>query len=258
MTGGRYRADPRRKEGKVSLTDILLDMQRRLRAGEVAPRIGNTSIDDGNLTVRNGDIIVSLTDGTEVLRIVHGDVPEIRYFATGVDTDRFGAVWGEDRTFDLGPSFGTVDTTVMNMGVYDASVPEDHVRDGGEVRLYFDGAQLVYEPNNGDNDLQFTLNQYGRTPPFQDVIYMQGKWDINFDFGSEGAISTGSIPVSAGFGSFTWFYTQTFASTIAPVIGLVAATANFDWCVSEMPTDKFSVDWSDTTAKTINYWNPRL
>lgn len=258
MTSSRYRSDPRRAKGKITLTDIVEDMHRRLRSGETAPRIGNTSIDDGNLTVRNGDIIVSLSDGTEVLRIVHGDVPEIRYFATGVDSDRMGAVWGEDRTFDLGPSFGTVDTTVMHMGVYDSTVPEDHVQDGGEVRLYFDGAQLAYEPNNGDNDLQLNLNLYGRTPPFQDVIYLQGKWDNSFDFADEGAIATGSFDVTAGFGSFTWFYIQPFATKIAPIIGLVAATANFDWCITEMPTDKFSVDWSDTTAKTINYWNPRL
>jgi hypothetical protein len=199
-----------------------------------------------------------LTDGTEVLRIVHGAVPEIRYFATGVDNDRFGAVWGEDVTIDLGSGFGTVDTTTMRTGIYDAAVPEDHVNDGGEVALALDNAKLLYTPNNGDNALEFTLNKYGRTDPFQDVLYFQGKWDVNFDFASDGAIATGTIPVSAGFGSFTWFYTQTFDTTIAPVIGLFAAVANFNWCVSEMPTDKFSVDWSDTTAKTINYWNPRL
>lgn len=258
MTTSRYRADPRRPQAKVSLTDIVEDMYRRLRSGETAPRIGNTSIDDGNLTVRNGDIIVSLTDGTEVLRIVHGDVPEIRYFATGVDSDRMGAVWGEDVSYDLGSGFGIVDTTVMRIGVYDSTIPEDHVNDGGEFEATLTDASIRYEPNNGDNTLRFTLNQYGRIDPFKDVLYFQGKWDINFDFGADGAISTGSIDVSAGFGSFTWFYTQTFASKIAPIVGLVNAGGALTWVITEMPNDKFSVDWSDLTAKTINFWNPRF
>lgn len=255
----RYRADPRRVKGKVDLAEIIEGMNKRISAGETAWRAGNTAIENGNLVVRNGDIVVSLSDDTEVLRILHGDVPEIRYMATGVDTDRFGAVWGEDVTIDLGSGFGNVDTTVMHMGVYDTAIPDDHVPDGGEVILHIDAAKLEYNPNNGDNSVSLWLNTYSRVDPFKDIITMQGKWDNGYDFSSQSAMSAGSFNVSAGFSSLTWTYIQTFDTTIAPVVGLVnTAGLVTSWNITAMSNSDFTVTWSGTLAKTVNFWNPRL
>lgn len=259
MTTSRYRSDVRRQKAKVDLNDIIEDLHRRIKTGETAQRIGNTAIENGNLTVRNGDIVVSLSDDTEVLRILHGDVPEIRYQATGVDTNRFGAVWGEDITIDLGSGFGFVDTTVMHMGVYDTTVPEDHVADGGELTLHVDSAKLEYNPNNGDNHLSIWLNTYSRVDPFKDIITIQGKFDNGFDFSAQSAMSTGSFNVGAGFGSLTWTYIQTFATTIAPVVGLVnTAGIVTSWNITAMNTSNFTVSWTGTLAKVVNFWNPRV
>jgi len=258
MTENRYRSDPRRQQGKIDLNDIIIDMHRRLRAGETALRIGNTAIEDGNLVVRNGDIVVSLSDDTEVMRIVHGDVPDIRFFATGVDSDRFGAIWGEDVSIDLGSGFGIVDTTQMHVGVYDSTVPEDHVRDGGSLRLLVDDAILEYIPNNGDTDTHMRLNTYSRVDPFKEVITFKGRWDNLYDFSGLTAMSVGSVDVPAGFGSFTWSYVQTYSTTIAPIVGLVNTAGLVDWTITAMSTASFTVTWSGTLAKTLNFWNPRL
>lgn len=255
----RYRADPRRVQGKTDLNDIIVDINQRLKTSETALRIGNTAIEDGNLVVRNGDIVVSLADDTEVLRIVHGDTPDIRFFATGVDSDRFGAVWGEDITFDFGSGFGSIETTVMHVGVYDATVPEDHVTDGGQLQLRIDDAIMSYEPNNGDNDVSVWLNPYSRIDPFKEVILMRGKWDNQFEFSELNALAVGSADIGAGFGSYTWTYQQTFATRIAPVVALVnTAGLITSWNVTAMSTSDFTVSWSGALAKTLNWWNFRV
>jgi hypothetical protein len=248
-----------RVKGKKSITDIVLDINRRLKAGETSLRIGNTAIEDGNLVVRNGDIVVSLSDDTEVLRIVHGDTPEIRYFATGIDSDRFGATWGEDVSIDLGSGFGIVDTTVMHTGVYDSTVPEDHDIDGGHLKLQLDGAVFSYEPNNGDAPVYLWLNPYSRVDPFKEVILFNGKWDNQFEYAATSALAVGSVDVGAGFGSYSWTYQQAYATRICPVVGLVNSGAVVtSWNVTSMNTSGFTVTWTGALAKVINWWNFRV
>jgi hypothetical protein len=244
----RYRSDPSRIKGKKDISEIIIDINNRLKAGETSLRIGNTAIEDGNLVVRNGDIVVSLSDDTEVLRIVHGDTPEIRYFATGVDA-----------TFDLGPGFGEVETTVMHVGVYDAAVPGDHVIDGGHLQLRLDDAILSYEPDNGDNAVSMWLNPYSRIDPFKEVILFRGKWDNQFEYAATNALAVGSVDIGAGFGSYTWTYQQTFATRTCPVVALVnTAGLITSWNVTAMSTTSFTVSWSGALAKILNWWNFRV
>lgn len=253
----RYRSDPARIEGKVSLTDILIGMQRRIKINETAKRIGNTAIDGGNLIVREGDIIVSLSDDTEVLRIVHGDQPEIRWKATGVDGDRFGSIWAYDYTYTFG--FGDIDTTEMVMGIYDGADEDAHVTDGGELVMSLDRAALEYKPNNADGDMNYYLNLYGRTDGFKGILNIVGRWDNSYTFNVDNAMVTGTIPVSAGFSGVTWNYSQASTTTPCPIIGLLdTAGLTTSWNVTAQSTTGFTVTWTGTLAHTVNFWNPRF
>lgn len=257
--GSRYKSDPRRVQGKTDLAEILGNINQRIRTSETAFRVGHTAIEDGDLVVRNGDIVVSETDGTEVLRMIHGAVPELRFRPLGIDDDRFAAVWGQDYTTDLGGGFGSIVTTALNLGIYDSAIPEDHVLDGGEVRILPDGVIVDYQPNNGDEQVYISLNAYSRVDPFKEIITIRGRWDDQFDFDDHAAMSVGSVDIGAGFGGFTWNYVQTYATKIAPIIGLVnTAGLLTSWNISAMNTSNFSVVWSGVLAKTMNFWNPRL
>lgn len=240
MTANKYRVDPRRIDGRKDVVDIITELNQRLRKNENALRIGNTSIENGNLIVRNGDIVVSETNGTESLRIKHGEIPEIRMFPLGPDINRRIAFFG----FDFGAG-----STALQIGVEKTNPTAN---DGGRVVLWDQGAALAFSPSGGNES-------YLRLNILQEVINIRGKWIDMFDIDSRQALSVGSIDVDAGFSGFTWSYGMTMASKMAPVIGLVnTAGLVTSWNLTDMSTSSFTVNWTGTLAKIINFWSYRL
>lgn len=110
----------------------------------------------------------------------------------------------------------------------------------------------------GEDDMHLTLNVSPITYPGR--IGIRGKWLNQVDLDSHQAISVGSVDVTAGLSSVTYTYSVTMASTMAPIVGLfnVGGALLVSWNISDMSTASFSVRWSGTLAKTMNFWSVRL
>ena len=77
MRSGKYRTEP------PDILEKITELERRLSVLERVPRIGNTSIDTGSLTVKGGDIVIQNAEGIDIIRIFQsgdiGGAPEIRF-----------------------------------------------------------------------------------------------------------------------------------------------------------------------------------
>lgn len=245
----RYRADPRRVEGKISLVDILGEMQDRLKANDTSLRIGNTTIEDGELLVRNGDIVVGETDGTEVMRLYHGEYPRIHFTPMGADADWTGILFSQELD----------DAVYMEMGVYRNEDPL-YPAEGGKIALGRGYTILSYHPAySGGEEIYIWFHPYGDFSGFEEVIAMRGQYPQNTDYDSHQAHVAGTFDMSAGFGGANWSYSNTFPTVIAPIIGLVnTAGLVTSWNLTAMSTTGWTVSWSGLLAKTVNWWAPRM
>lgn len=231
----KYRVDPRRIDGRKDIVELVTDISQRLKRNENALRVGHTSVDDGNFTVRNGDIIFSESDTTESMRLFHGTIPELRMLPLGLDSSHHISMFGFD--------FGNFSTAVQ-IGVEKI----DNSIDGGKILLWPSGAVFSFQPNVG-NEVYIWLNI------FEDNIAVRGSWINQNDIDSRQALSVGSVDVGAGVSSLSWSYATTMASRMAPVIGLVdTAGLVTSWNLTAMSTSGFTVTWTGTLAKTVNFW----
>jgi hypothetical protein len=240
----RYGSSPTRNQGKKDIVEYVSEMMERLGTGETVRRIGATAIEDGNLTVRNGDIIVSESAGEVVWKLLHGAVPEMRWFPIGdTDTHRITFYGSND------PFFAQSLTVVVetNPGA---------VADGGKVILSKDMAILSHHPiASGGNESYIWLNGDFSAP---EVIDIQCKWYNQFQTTSLQGVYTGQASIGGGFGSYTHTYFSAFASTAVPIATLFNSGGAVSWVVSAQSTSSFTISWSGTTGKTVNWWVFRI
>lgn len=242
----KYDVDPSRLKGQKNIIDYILSIMDRLEKGEKGLRIGFTAIEDGNLTVRNGDIIVSETDDSIVLKILHGAVPEIRFWPLG-DTDTHQATLF---AYDYNGDVTNPDQAIQ----LDVELVDNTV-DGGKVLLTRNYAILSHQPD-GFEESYIWLNAQGSSN--RQVFLFRGKWSNQQQVDSNMGLYMGSIGVSAGFSSWTHTYSVAFASTMCPVVGLVNTAGTVTWNITAMSTSAFTVTWTGTLAKTLNFWNFRI
>lgn len=236
----RYDSNPTRIEGKKDIVEYVTEMMQRLGAGETVQRIGATSIEDGNLTVRNGDIIVSEVAGNVVWKLLHGSLPEMRWFPLG-DTDVRRISFFSDND----PTFGQSITMLVESN-------PGGVADGGKIILANDMAVFSHHPlASGGNECYLWLNI---DPVLAEIISMQGKWPNQFQYDTRQAVYPGQASIGAGFGSYTHTYFSAFASTVVPVATLFNSGGTVSWVLTAQSTSSFTITWSGTTAKTINWW----
>lgn len=235
----RYDVDPRRLQGKPDIIEFVAGAYRRIEAGETFQRAGFTAIEDGNFVVRNGDIIVSETTNQIVLRILHGPEPQIRFFPIGTnDVHRINLFAQTDDTF--GETFFIMVET--NPGA---------VVDGGKIILSNDTTILSFQPlASGGNESYLWLNY----PGAPEVLDMQGKWMNQFQTTTQQGLYPGQASLGGGFGSYTHTYFSAFASTVVPIVTLFNSGGTVSWNLTAQSTSSFTVTWSGTTAKTINWW----
>lgn len=242
----RYGIDAGRLKGQKDIVEYIRDLRGRMADKETSLQIGNTAIEDGSLTVRNGDIIVSESDGHVVLRVLHGEIPEIRFFPIGESSDTHrGAIFSYDAS---GNPLDPNQVLALDIEELDSDV------DGGKIELTKKDAFIGHVPN-GLGQTWIWFNPFGDTTQ---LMAFNGRLSNQFQYSNEDAIYTGSEAVSAGFSSYTHTYFTSFATTVAPVVGLVNTGGAISWVISAMSTSSFTVAWSGTTAKTVNWWNFRL
>jgi hypothetical protein len=127
-----------------------------------------------------------------------------------------------------------------------------------ELRLDHTQVSSLTWTGPGEDDMYITLNPEPISYP--GTIAIRGKWLNQVDLDANQAISVGSVDVIAGLSSVTYTYDVTMASLMAPVVGLfnVGGALLTSWNISDMTTISFSVRWSGTLAKTMNFWSMRL
>lgn len=237
----RYGVDPTRQQGKKDIIEHITEIAERVGAGETAQRIGATSIEDGNLTVRNGDIIVSESAGQVVFRLLHGTFPEMRWFPIG-DTDAYRISFFADFDGSL-PLQNMVISVETNPG---------GVVDGGKIILARSAAIFSRHPlASGGNETYIWLGDSGAN---LEIIDIQGKWLNKFQPSPLTGVYPGQDSLGAGFGSYTHTYFTAFATTAVPIVTLFNSGGTVSWNLTAQSTSSFTVTWSGTTAKTINWW----
>lgn len=242
-TGNRYKSDPRRIQGKLDIYEYIEGQERRLRTGETAFRVGHTSIEDGDFIVRNGDIIVSESDDSIVMRLFHGESPAIGWYPLGIDSTHIVSMFA----FDVG------DITLPETAFQNEITETTAFNTDGGKQLMWPGGHIVSHTPDGGAESYMWFNILGNA-----TIGINGIWPNNFQYSTEAAIYAGTIDVPSGFGSWTNTYLSPFASTMAPVVGLLNTAGALTWNLTAVSTSAFTVSWSGTLDKTLYFWNFRV
>lgn len=241
----RYDVDPIRREGKKDIVEHIINLAKRLQSKETGIQAGHTAIEDGNFTVRNGDIIVSESDDSIVLRIIHGNVPAIRFTPNGDDDpNRISLFGGDDAEF----------------GIYLWQAVQTHpgaLIDGGNIIFGQNYLLLSHWPQAGGGEETFiALN--GDVAQANSLIY-QGRFANQTQYSNLSGLYVGSFVASSGVSTWTHTYFTPFATTFVPVLTVLHAGSNIQWTLDAQSTSAFTVRFSSTVSqKTINFWGFRL
>lgn len=240
----KHGIDPNRLSGKKSLTEHLQDLIGRVAASETSTRIGHTSVEDGDLTIRNGDLIVSESSGSIVLRLLHGTSPEIRMWPLGEsDTHRIAF---------LGYN-GAVEA--QSLAIFIETSP-DAVIDGGKVLLAKNYAVFSHQPDaSGGQETYIWLNG---DPAMTESFIFRGRFRDQNQYDTHQALYMGSFVASSGFSTWTHTYAASFDTTFIPLVTVLHSGSTIQWVLDAFSTSSFTVRFSSTANdKTVNFWGFR-
>lgn len=237
----RYQIDPTRLRGQADIVEYIKDINERVKIGETGLRIGHTSIEDGDLVVLNGDIRVKESDGTTVLRLMHGSTPEIRMFPLG-DTDTHQISWFG---FDFGTPPDTDQATQMQV-----ERVSDFAQDGGKLLLgrnYGILSQLTF----GGEELYVWL---GADPVIPQVILFKGKLRDSWQYDTGQTFYPGTMSVTTGFSTWTHTYFATWDDQMLPLISVLLNGSTTQWVLDSFDLTQFTVRFNPTAgAKTVTF-----
>lgn len=237
----RYQIDPTRLRGQPDIIEYIKDINERVKSGETGLRIGHTSIEDGDLVVLNGDIRVKETDGTTVLQILHGSVPEIRMFPLG-DTDTHQISW-------FGFDFGTPPDTDQGSQMQVERVA-DLFQDGGKLFLGRSYALLSHW-EFGEQETYIWLNF---DPSIPELIQFNGKLRDSFQYDTGQLFYAGAMSVTGGFATWTHTYFSTWDDTMLPIITTNLNGSTTQWVLDSFDLTQFTVRFNPTAgAKTVTF-----
>jgi hypothetical protein len=218
------------------LTTIVAELMERVDKLETVRRLGTSSVDSGQLVLNGGDLVVKNNAGQIVLRIISGDTPEVRMTPTGGDTNyRATSLAWESET--LG--------TIWQAGVQD----ETGEQDGGKLLLMQSGAYLSNQPKVGDE----AYLSIGALGDWHDTYYFKGKWPNNVILDGKEAVAMGTVNVAAGVSSTTVTYATPFTGTPIVVYSLLNSAGAVTHSLTASSASAFTVAWSGTLAKTLNW-----
>ncbi len=241
MSVNKYDTNPARLKSQKDIVEYIVSLGERLASKEVSLQAGHTAIEDGDFVVRNGDIIVSETEGDVVLRILHGVQPEIRMFPLGEGDTHRVTLYAYD---DVSAGQGTTYTVEK----------DDGTQDGGQVILTKSDALYGYFPATG-NRLFFWLNGGG----LPGVTLYYGKWTNQQQGTGEQGLYMGTFVATSGFSTWTHTYFTPFDSAIIPICTVMHSGSTIEWVLDSFSTSQFTVRFSSTANnKTINFWNFRV
>lgn len=243
----RYSVSPTNLEGKADVVTYIQDLFRRMGDTDTALRIGHTAIEDGNLTVRNGDIIVSETDDTVVLRIKHGATPEIDFYPLGETDTHQGVVFAQD--FNNDPS-NPNQAIQMDIELLDNTI------DGGKVLLTRTEAIIAHQPDGGE-ECFIWLNALAGIS--EEIIDVRGRFPDQSQRDSHTGLYMGAFTATAGFSTWTHTYFTPFATTIVPVVTVGVNGGTLTWGLDSYSTSNFVIRFGVTANnKMVTFWAFRI
>jgi hypothetical protein len=216
---GRMRPKP------ADAVDHFASLERRISNVESSRRMGFTSFDTGFIKM-----VGALTE----IRMVPEDFNELAGFIS-----MFAFYYGTDN----GGAALQVDA--------EREVAGNLYQEGGKLLLHTNGAVLSYfKEFSGEQEAYFWLGAWGA-----ETIEIRGLFpEIQTD--NRQAVLAGSSDVSAGFSSFTYTYAAAFVTSAIPVVTLLSS-AVVTWNLTAQSSSSWTMSWTGTTAKTLNYWNFR-
>lgn len=242
-TSARYRREP------LTLDERITQMERRLSALERSPRASATGIDSGQLTINGGDIVIQDASGVEVVRITQGagTQPGIKFSPEGAASTHVAKMYSVDSS--------EIDATLQTIMKTEIRTDPGDVLDGGFVHIYQYGIRAGFF---NDSTGETSYWEAGFINGVDATLHIVGRWLDNFQVDTTEAIYPGSFGVSAGFSSWTLTYAASFATQVAPIIGLLNSAGALSWNLTAQSASSFTVAWTGALAKTINMWNIRL
>jgi len=238
----RYDAEPTRLRGQPDIIEYVKDLTERVRNSEVGLRIGHTSIEDGDLIVLNGDIKVKESDGTTVLRIMHGSVPEIRMFPLG-DNDTHEISW-------FGFDFGIPPDKDQAVQIQVERLA-DLFQDGGKVILTRRFGMLSHLPFGGNESYVWL----GVDPVIPEIILLKGKIRDSWQYDNRQTFYPGVFLASSGFSTWTHAYFTPFADPMLPIITVHQSGSTLQWSLDGYSTSDFTVRFGSTgSSKLVNFF----
>lgn len=240
----RYGVDPKYLQGQKDIVSYVREISERITSQEQALKSGHTSIEDGNFIVRNGNILVSESDDTVVLRIKHGEVPEINMWPLG-DTDTHQVTFlGYDDTAG-GQALGLLVETSPGMSP-----------DGGKLLLTREFSILSHQPNIG-NETFIWLNSLQGV--IEEVALYRGRWSDQLQYDSNMGLYMGAFTASSGVSTWTHTYSTPFSTTIAPLFTVGINGGTVTWGIDSYSTSSFVIRFGATGSnKFVTFWNFRL
>lgn len=241
-SSNKYDINPNRLRGQKDIVAHVIELSDHIAQQGTAPRAGFTAIEDGNFVVRNGDIIVSESDDTVVMRILHGDIPEIRMFPLGANDTHVASLFAYD-------SNSNPDDPEQTVQLYIAR-ESDFEPDGGKIQLQKEIAVLSLQ-RVGEDEIFIQLDDAG--------YYFQGFWLNSTQATSLDGIYTGAFTATSGFTTWTHTYFTPYASNIIPVFTSGVNGTTIQWGIENYSASSFIARFSTTTGnKFMTFWNPRL
>jgi hypothetical protein len=222
------------------LFDIIKGLQDRIATLERSPRLGQASIDSGELTITNGNIVVRDSAGTAILSIIGGDVPQIQMQPNG-GTD-YKVIQSGWESSSQGAAFQVSIAELVG-----------DVQDGGKLLLMRDAAYLSHQPD-GAAESFYGAGVYGA-----ENLFMKGVFGNNLmDGDGLAAIVCGYVNVTAGVSSYSHTYPITSQPDMIPVVCMTNSAGALAGCLTTYSNSGFTYAWTGTLAKTITFWAFRI
>jgi len=225
-----YRQNP-------DLLDMLKSVNSRLGVMETGRRLGSSSVDNGTLVIRNGDLSIRDEQDNERIKLTHGEEPSMLFRAADA-TDSVRA-----RSVAFSGSSGN--TSFQTYIVRDS----DGAGDGGKLLMTREYVFLSHQPASGE-ETYIGLSASGSYP---NHFLFRGKWMSDDQYSSWNALYMGTIDVVAGFGGVIWNYDWTYPAVPLLTYSITGADATFYHCIKSSTASGFEIRWGDALAHTVNF-----
>jgi hypothetical protein len=224
------------------LYDIIEGLEERIRTLETSRRLGSASVDSGELTVRGGDIVVRNSSGDAVLRILSGNSPEIQMTPAGNVAQDYQLATYAWESEGQGAA--------LQLSV--ERLTPTPVQSGGKLLLMAGGTYLSHQPEASTESF-YSAGAFG-----DGILVMKGKFRNGVSSMGDEAVVCGSTSVAAGVSTYTFTYPVPMTTAPAVVYGILNTAGIVDHALTAQTTTSFTVVWSGTLAKVINFWAFRI